>query len=127
MSNPSLSYVERLTLFVSSMHKAHAAALLEGLVSPKRHQALQLSQHLTRWDSATRQARLAREFGAQRDALERLRGMLAHAPPLLRAAMAEHLPAPVRAAFSTPPALTPAAFSSALRGRAQRLIHEAVR
>jgi len=127
MSIPPSSFVERVTLFVSSLHKAHARALLEGLASPKRQAALKLSQHITRWDSATRQARLAREFGAQRDALERLRRVFASAPPQLRAAISEHLPAPIRATFSARQPVSIAACSLALHSRAQRLIHEAVR
>ncbi len=127
MTPQALSFVERVTLFIQSLHKAKANELLEGFVEPKRYTANQLCRHIGRWDSATRQARLAREFGVQPDALERLRAVISQSPAPLRAAISETLPDQLRAAFPRLKSVPARAPSPALRSRAQRLVHEAVR
>ncbi len=80
----NLSAVERLVLFVFGLHKTQAPTLLEGVCDSKRPAALRLLAELGATDSATRQARLAREFGDRPDASERMAMLLAEAPPALR-------------------------------------------
>ena len=119
-----LSFVERVALFLKTLHKAEAGELLEGFVEAKRYTANQFCRHFGRFDSPTRQARLAREFGVQPEALERLRQVVARSPPRLQSAIVETLPEPWRRAF---PRLKPRSTSPALRNQARRLIHETVR
>src|ERR1700712_2029956 len=124
--NPNLSFIERVTLFIASMHKSRADELLEGFVEPKRYTAQQFYRHVGRWSSATRQARLAREFGVQPQAIERLQALISNSPPRLRAAISETLPEQWRSAFPRLRSVPAVAPSLALRSRARRLVHETV-
>lgn len=121
------TFIERMTLFVSTMHKETAPHLFEGLSEAQLMRAKKQAQSLSNLDSATRQAHLAYEFGIRGDAVERLQTLLSNCAPPLRSTIVQLMPTRWRTHFpkvrvdetSNPPA--------ARRLMAQRLIHEAVR
>lgn len=121
----TLSSTERITLFVCATHKAQADILLAGFADRPRARAVAFAAHVRQWDSSTRQARLAREFGAPRAATERLQQLMVAASPGLRVALALELPAHLRALF--PHLVSRAPVAPAMRAFATRLLREAMR
>ena len=121
-----MTFVERVTLFLTSLDKATSEQWLFGFVEPKRYNAFQFKKHVAHWASATRQARLALEFGLQPDAAVRLQEVYSNASPRLRAAITEVMPIEYRSTLQ-PLDEVPPRPSPALRARAKRLVHEALR
>ena len=121
------TFIERVTLFVSTMHKDTAPQLFESLSETQLIRAKKHAKTIANLDSATRQAQLACEFGVRGDAVERLQALLSHCAPPLRSAIVQLMPAKWRTHFpkvrfddtTCPPA--------ELRAMALRLIDEAVR
>lgn len=84
--------VERLALFAYAVAREQAAGLLELLAAPHRGRAGEYLRQLPGLDSASRQGRLAREFGERADAPERLRSVLGELSPRQRAQAYAKLP-----------------------------------
>jgi hypothetical protein len=121
----TLSFAERVALYACATEKERARVGLEAFATASRDRALAFADQVLSWDSPTRQARLTREFGAPRNALERLRVLILEAPPALRLAIAEQLPPSVRAHFAHLRAREP--IAPALAALAARLVREATR
>ncbi len=98
-SPKGLLFEERVALFVCALHREKSLELLEGFADAPRARARAFAESVTDWDSSTRQARLAREFGAHTDALDRLQQLIVESPPALRCAIADQLPEAWRARF----------------------------
>lgn len=119
----SLSFAERVALFVCAMHRDQTSALLDCFADRPKARARAFAEQIRQWSSSIRQARLSREFGPRVDELKRLEQVLVDAPPLLRSAVAEQLSASQRSAF---PHLSPSGVvSPAIRALARRLVREA--
>jgi hypothetical protein len=116
-------FAELTTLFLVSLKKNEALELLEGLSDTLRQKARVFAQQVSDLDSATRQARLMLEFGTQPQAKHRAAALMAEAPALLKAAIAEALPPELKPKDAPPahPQLSPA-----IVGLAQRLVREAL-
>jgi len=112
-------FVERTTLFLVALKKAQAHELLDGLASAPRERARVYAQQLVDLDSATRQARVAREFGPSASLPTRIHELVIRSPPRLRNALYAHLPPSVR-----PTGFVPAPASPALQALASRLVRE---
>ena len=126
-----LSFAERVGFFISTLHSARLEALLEGFVDSKRYTATQFCQRLASFDSATRQARVAIEFGVTPASAERLRQLVARSPPSLSAVLTDSANACEAVAFGSSavrrqPEVGPNE-PPALRAQARRLVHETVR
>ena len=122
----ALDFAERVALFVVSMHKEQSFVLLEGFAQAPRAVARRFAYHVAQLDSASRQARLAHEFGVRPDATSRLQALIAEAPPLLRCALARALPMSAKAQL--PPMNDDrGAPGPALLDLARRLVREASR
>lgn len=121
----SIGFAERVALYVCARNRARADELLEGLAPQPLAQATAFAQQVLSWDSATRQARLSREFGARPDALEQLHALVLEAPPALRLAIAQQLPASARSHFAHLRATQP--IAPCLAALAARLVREATR
>jgi len=121
---------DRLALFACALSRESALELLEGLCEPQRTQARRYAQQVAAWDSPTRQAKVAFEFGLREDAAKRLREEMAEAGPSLRFEMFRLLPPYLRTLF---PDLAAAAAAPVppvppgLAALAQRLVREATR
>ena len=118
------SLTRRIALFVCALHGEDAPRLLEGFADATRREAERFARRLAETDSATRQARLACEFGLRADAGDRIKQLVLEASPALRQVIAAQLPAQWRALF---PHLPGVVGSEALRQLATRLIREATR
>ena len=123
--------VERLALLTCAMAREQAPALLEMLAAPHRGRAAEYLRQVAALDSASRQGRLAREFGERTDAPERLRKALAELSPRQRTIAYPRLPPYLRTLMSQEGA-TAANRSAeedapALRAFTDRLVKEAVR
>jgi hypothetical protein len=123
----ALSFAERVTLFVCALHKEQASALLAGFADRPRRRAIAFAEQIRQWDSSTRQARLAREFGANTSPTERLHRLVLEVPPALRAALGEHLSPEQRLLFPHLTPATPTPTPPAMRAIAGRLVREATR
>lgn len=121
-----LSFEERVALFVGTVHRERAAALLEGFTEPMRLRASVFVEQLKQADSAQRQAQLAHVFGVRPDALERLQELLLSTEGELRGAVLAALAPNVRQqlAMPTPPTKE---LAPATRALACRLVREASR
>lgn len=122
----ALGFPERLTLFVTAMHRAQADALLDGLGGDARVRAHAFAPSVRGWDSAQRQARLTHEFGVRSDAVQRVRELVVGAQGAVRDAILDALPARLKVEFprGRAAAATP---SPAVRALAARLVWEATR
>jgi hypothetical protein len=112
-------FVERTTLFLVALKKAQAHELLDGFSSAPRERARVYAQQLVDLDSATRQARVAREFGPSGSFPTRIHELVVRSPPALRNALYAQLPPPLR-----PTGFTPLPASPALQALASRLVRE---
>lgn len=121
-----MGFPERVALFVGAIHRARAEELLEGFVDEPRTRANAFIREMHQWDSATRQARLAHEFGVRHEAGERIQQLVVQASGELRAAIVASLPPAVRSQF---PQFAGGAetFPVAVRSLAARLVKEASR
>ena len=54
---------ERLALFACALSRESALDVLEGLCEPERTRARRYARQVAAWDSPTRQAKVALEFG----------------------------------------------------------------
>lgn len=125
----NLRFEERLALFVHSLDRANAAALLQMLHDRHAGRALAYLQRLESMPSAERQGNLAAQFGVRTDAPERLRELWAEAPVLLRADLYRALPPFLRTLFPGFKAGAPSEGPEAAlrRAFAERLVREATR
>lgn len=121
-----MGFPERVGLFVGAIHRARAEELLAGLSKQPHERASAFVHEMKQWDSATRQARLAHEFGVRHDAGERIQQLVVQAQGELRAAIVASLPPAVRSQF---PQFAGGAetFPAAVRALAARLVKEASR
>ena len=114
------SFAEQTTLFIVALKKREADELLAGFAPTHASLVERCASDVGKLDSATRQARLAHEFGPSSAFTAALHALLTGSPPVLRAAIHAHLPPHLR------PAGAPAAsFSPALSALAARLVREA--
>lgn len=120
-------FPERVALYVYALHRDQAPALLEAFAEAPRSTAEAYVDELKGLDSALRQARLTREFGARPDALQRANALIVTASPPLRRALVRHLPPHLRARF--PHLDTPGAppANPAMEALAARLVRETLR
>ncbi len=88
-----------LTLFTVGFAKGEAVGLLDGLARFERARTQQLARELAALDSASRQARVARTFGARPDAAPRLRELFSGAGALLQRLMYRELPPYLKTTF----------------------------
>lgn len=126
-----------LALACGVLARERAALLLEGLAEPWRGEASRALEDFQAAGAATRQARLAAEFGLRPDAELRLRRLLSRVGPHLQAAVLAQLPPYLRSLLPTgapapEPAVEPAVDASSatrpLRTRlVERLVKEATR
>lgn len=121
-----MGFPERVALFVGTIHKPRADELLAGFASEPRERASAFGRELHQWDSATRQARLAHEFGVRHEAGERIQQLVVQTSGALRAAIVASLPPAVRSQFPQF-AGGAEAFPVAVRALAARLVKEASR
>ncbi|MEW6435091.1 MAG: hypothetical protein AB1730_26620 [Myxococcota bacterium] len=98
--NHAVEFPERVALYIHAMHRESAAALLDAFSDAPRARANAYIADLKAIDSAQRQARLTREFGAVPDAADRAQQLLVEASPPLRRAIFRHLPAAMQARFA---------------------------
>jgi hypothetical protein len=122
-----LGFAERVSFFISALHKATADDLLSGLAEPLRRRAKTFALAMTGWDSARRQARLAHEFGAHQDVGHHIHRLVVEAQgKLLRSAIVAASPPAVRKEF---PQFQGGgeSFPLAVRAVAARLVKEVVR
>lgn len=121
---------ERLALFACALSRDSALDMLEGLCEPQRTRARRYAQQVVAWDSPSRQAKVAVEFGLREDAGSRLRAVVEEAGPELRLEMFRLLPPYLKTLF---PELVTAAVAPAasvppgMAALAQRLVREAIR
>lgn len=121
-----LGFPERVSLFITAIHKQRAGELFEGLAGPAEKRAKDFHQVMGQWDSARRQARLAHEFGVRPDAGERLQQLVVKTEGALRAAIVASLPPAVRRQFPQFQGGVES-FPVAVRAVAARLVKEASR
>ncbi len=121
-----LGFAERISLFVSAIHKQRAEELFAGLSAPLQKKATEFAASMNQWDSARRQARLAHEFGVRPDAGERVQQLVVRADGQLRAAIVASLPPVVRKQFPQFQGGSES-FPVAVRAVAARLVKEASR
>lgn len=121
-----MGFPERVALFVGAIHRPRAEELLAGFAEEPRERSSAFLCEMRQWDSATRQARLAHEFGVRHEAGERLQQLVVQASGELRAAIVASLPPAVRSQF---PQFAGGAetFPVAVRALAARLVKEASR
>lgn len=121
-----MGLAERVALFVGAIHRSRADELLAGFAERSLERAGTFLYEMKQWDSATRQARLAHEFGVRHDAGERIQQLVVQAQGELRSAIVASLPPAVRSQF---PQFAGGAetFSPAVRALAARLVKEASR
>ena len=120
------SFAERVALFVGAIHRPRAEELLTGFADEPQESARAFVRDMHQWDSATRQARLAHEFGVHHEAGERIQRLVVQTQGELRAAIVASLPPAVRSQF---PQFAGGAetFPGAVRALAARLVKEASR
>lgn len=120
-------FPERIALYLYALHRDQAPALLESLAEAPRAAAQMYLEELQGLDSALRQARLTRDFGARPDALQRANELIVNASPPLRRALVRHLPPHLRARFPhlDTPGVPPGPL--AMEALAARLVREALR
>ncbi|MHB8872738.1 MAG: hypothetical protein ACYC8T_03530 [Myxococcaceae bacterium] len=121
---------ERLALFACALARESAIDLLEGLAEPQRARAREFARKVASWDSPTRQAKVAVEFGPRPDAGGRLRALMAEAGPTLRRELFRLLPPYHRSLFPELVAVLSAPGDPpppGLLALAQRLVREATR
>lgn len=119
---------ERIALFVTALHRARAEELLAGLAGEEARRATRFMGRAQKWDSPTRQAAVALEFGVRVDVEARLKEMLGKLPLKLQVCVISRLPEWQQSFF--PKLLAQARTSShspALIALADRLVREATR
>lgn len=121
-------FPEDVALFTVAMAKERALELLDGLGEPARQRARARAREAMRWDSPTRQAKVAVLFGARKDANERLRALMAEAPQPLQQEIYRLLPPYYRSLFPDfTPGPTERPVPPYLAALANRLVREAIR
>jgi hypothetical protein len=121
---------ERLALFACALCRDTALDMLEGLCEPYRTRARRYAQQVTAWDSPSRQAKVAVEFGLREDAGRRLRAVMQEAAPALRLEMYRLLPPYLKTLFPelvAPSAAPSTVVAPGMAALAQRLVREATR
>ncbi|MBL8913131.1 MAG: hypothetical protein JNM17_20715 [Archangium sp.] len=121
-----VGFPERLSLFVTALHKQQTDELFVGLAAPLEKRAFAFAADMKQWDSARRQARLAHEFGVRPDAAERLKRLVLSVDGVLRGAVVASLPPAVRREFPQFQGGVES-FPEAVRAVAARLVREASR
>ncbi|MFZ5441476.1 MAG: hypothetical protein ACOZQL_15830 [Myxococcota bacterium] len=121
-----LGFPERVSLFVTALHKQRATELFEGLAAPLAKRARAFNEVMGQWDSARRQARLAHEFGVRPDAGEQVQQLVVRTNGELRAAIVASLPPAIRRQFPQFQGGVES-FPMVVRAVAARLVKEASR
>jgi hypothetical protein len=116
-----------IVLACAVLAPARAEELLEGLAQADVEEAHRLLRSFQEQDSATRQVRLSVEFGIRLNADERLRLLMAEAPPPLQQAILQRLPSYQRTLFPGLEASTAEPLLPHLEALAERLVKEATR
>lgn len=111
--------VERTTLFLIALKRGQAKELLDGLAQEPKARAEAFAKQLVQLDSATRQARIAREFGPDAAFDARVHELVVRSPPALRHAVYAQLPP-----SSRPAGFVSTSSSPALQALAARLVRE---
>ncbi len=125
-SPKALDFSQMTALYICAMHKGEAAALLENFAPAQAKRSQSFATLVNSWDSATRQGRITRELGVRVDGVERLKRLIVDAPPLLRRAIGQALPAALKPQFPhIQNSETP--IAPALMQLAHRLLKEALR
>ncbi|MBS1150401.1 MAG: hypothetical protein H6Q89_2099 [Myxococcaceae bacterium] len=120
-------FAERLALFVGGVDRANTEELLCGLTGATLKRATAFSQDARKWDSATRQGRLAVAFGHHPNATERLKRLIAGASPVMRLAIFRQLAPWEQSLFPSLQGQAEGAIAPAMEELAARLIREATR
>lgn len=122
-----MGLAERVSLFITALHRDRAEALFAGLAEPLQTRATRFHGAMTSLDSARRQARLAHEFGVKPEAVHRTQQLVVSArQQQLRAAIVASLPAGLRKNFPQFHDVVES-FPVAVRAVAGRLAKEAWR
>ena len=124
---PPKTFAERLALFVVGVDRVRAGELLAGLAEGSRAHALAVADQAAKWDSATRQGRLAVAFAPHPRAREHLEALFAKASPAMRDALTGGLDPYEKAMFPGLSKTPRAPGCPALAEVAARLIREATR
>lgn len=124
---PTPGFAERLALFVCGVDRANAEALLAGLTGATFKRATAVARGAQKWDSATRQGRMAVAFGNQPQAADRLKQLMAGASPTMRLAIYRRLAPWQQSLFPSLAGSAAAAASPGMEELAERLIREATR
>jgi hypothetical protein len=95
---PERRFEERLALLACALKCTEPLALLEGLAEPLREHATAEARRVIEWDSASRQATVAQEFGVRDDAPQQVRELIAQAGPSLGSTIYRLLPPFLRTA-----------------------------
>ncbi len=122
-----VEFPQRLALFLIAMHRERMPELMQGLGGPLRKQAAAFAKEAASWDSPTRQARVAIEFGVRQDATSRLKELMARASPPLRMAIFDRLPAWAQSLFPKLQNHAAGTASPAMLALAERLVRETTR
>lgn len=120
-------FAERLALFVSGVDRANADELLAGLTGPTQERAANFSRSARKWDSATRQGRMAVVFGSHPRAAEQLKILITHASPAMRVAIYRRLAPWQQSLFPSLQNQPDLPVTPAMEEVAERLIREATR
>ena len=121
-------FAERLALFVTGVARSNTDELLAGLAGPVRKRATRFALEALKWDSATRQGRMAVTFGNNPRASQRLKELIADASPALQAAVFRRLAPWQQSLFPRlKDGLASPAPADAMDALAERLIREATR
>jgi len=125
---PSSLPLERIALVSLVFGRERAEALLDGLRESEARRAKAALAGFTTLSSASRQARVAVEFGVRPDAEARLRAVMEEAPEALRREIFRRLPPYHRGLFPERQVEPPdTAATLAVCALAERLIREASR
>ena len=124
---PTPGFAERLALFVSGVDRANTDLLLSGLTGPTLKRATAVARDARKWDSATRQGRMAVAFGHHPHAAGQLKQLIAGASPAMRQAIYRRLAPWQQSLFPSLAGATGPASSPAMEELAERLIREATR
>jgi hypothetical protein len=115
----------RIALFAVVMNAKAPPSLLEGLSVLHRADAEKALKAAKEWPSSQRQARLALEFGARGDQLERLQALVGEASSELRRALYVHMTPQQQARFAH--LASKGTCTPAMESLAARLVREAAR
>ena len=124
---PTRGFADRLALFVIGVDRANTDALLSGLSGATLKRATAFAHEARKWDSATRQGRLAVAFGNNPRAAAQLKQLVAGASPAMRLAIYQRLAPWQQSLFPSLASSAVPSPSPAMEAVSERLIREATR